>query len=287
MSVPEGKGWCGTSFELLEYWEGRLLRHLNMPYRKLKVDMLNTLEIVQRDKDQTPIVVIHGFASGLATFVNIFNSLGERYGRVYGIDLFGFGMSCEFPSYGARHAEDLFVMSLERWRVAMKLERMIILAHSFGAYISTSYADIYPERVERLVLFEPWGLQTVPKSYFPSLNPLWYLRMAGPVGLFLMRVLTLDLFKKFSTIGEGDEMLNYLYHCNVQCTADEAFMALTGPSYIAKRPIIPPAYAKIIQGSESWIERIESAEVVPNAGHQLYAEQPELFMEAVFRAIDD
>jgi pimeloyl-ACP methyl ester carboxylesterase len=302
---PKAQGWNRTSDSLLEYYESQLLRHLSAPHMVYQLplrgdEFINTLEIIhpRRRPHTTPVVVIHGFASALATFVNVLQALSETHANVYAIDLPGFGRSWKprFPSDN-RDAEDLLVESIELWRVQMGIGAMILCAHSFGAYIATRYAHRYPTAAA-LVLFEPWGFQTKPptQSQWPLclVNPLMLLRLAGPMGLPLMRMATRALFQDtFAGIGEGDEMLLYLYHCNVQCTGDAAFRSLSGPSYLPLRPATPARNTTVIYGAESWVGAEDFSdipdvvtEIVPGAGHQIYADQFEPFMAAVARALE-
>lgn len=43
-------------------------------------------------------------------------------------------------------AEQQWVATIEEWRKKVKLEKFILLGHSFGGYLATSYAISYPER---------------------------------------------------------------------------------------------------------------------------------------------
>ena len=303
MEIPSAQGWNQTSDALLEYHETRLLRHLRTPFRVYPVQIdqffINTLEITTHPHASTPpILVIHGFASALATFVNVLQALSEQHPCVYAIDLLGFGRSSKppFPPNNS-DAEELLVDSIERWRVQQGIDSMILCAHSFGAYISTNYAHRYPARATALILFEPWGFRTKrpTRSQWPLclINPLRILRLAGPMALPLMRATTRELFHHtFAGIGEGDEMLHYLYHANVQCTGDTAFMSLSGPAYLPVRPTTPAPNTTIIYGGDSWIGAADlshhtlATETIPNAGHQVYADQFEPFMAAVLRALE-
>lgn len=77
---------------------------------------------------------------------------------LYAIDLLGFGRS-DRPDFAteAETVEQQFVYSVEKWRLAMNINCMILLGHSFGGFIATSYAMKYPYRIEHLILADPWG----------------------------------------------------------------------------------------------------------------------------------
>ena len=63
-----------------------------------------------------------------------------------------------------REAEAFFVDSLEEWREKMKLDKMTLVGHSLGAYMSVAYALKYPTRVSRLVLLSPAGVPRDPNA---------------------------------------------------------------------------------------------------------------------------
>ena len=115
---PEPKGWHRTSPELLAYYESKLLSHLSVPFKVYPVSLqnnkpelrhlcnefINTLELVSSGdmglSHGSTVVVLHGFASAMATFVNIFEPIGKACKKLYAIDLLGFGRSSKpvFPT---------------------------------------------------------------------------------------------------------------------------------------------------------------------------------------------
>lgn len=89
------------------------------------------------------------------------------------------------------------VESLEEWRKQVNLEKFILLGHSFGGYLATSYAINHPDRVKHLILADPWGFTEKPARtdapfllkvlgliLYPLtyLNPLATIRAVGPIG---------------------------------------------------------------------------------------------------------
>ena len=118
-------------------------------------------EPTDKGNDQTsnlPIVLIHGYALGLAFFHKNFSSLCKKR-RVYAIDLPGFGLSSrvEFPEQPSE-CRNKIVDLIEKWRIAVKLEQFTLLGHSFGGYISASYTLKYKKNVRHLILADSWGV---------------------------------------------------------------------------------------------------------------------------------
>lgn len=63
------------------------------------------------------------------------------------IDWLGCGLSSR-PKFDCKttwDTESFFVESLEGWRKAMNIDKMVLCAHSLGAYMSTIYALKYPQ----------------------------------------------------------------------------------------------------------------------------------------------
>lgn len=131
--------------------------------------LVNTVEIgtPERTSDETDIVIVHGYGAGAAFFYRNMQALASvPNSRLYAIDWLGMGRSSRphFPLPSGRtveermkSTEDFFVESLEQWRIKMRIERMVLVGHSLGGYMSTVYALRYPERVSRLVLVSPAG----------------------------------------------------------------------------------------------------------------------------------
>merc|ERR1719440_2117295 len=124
-----------------------------------------------------PIFWLHGAGSGLAFGYRNFDALANLNGvrrRVIGIDWLGQAGSSR-PSYphaasykALSEAEKInaaiafSVDSLEAVRKALGVERVDLVGHSMGGYLSTQYALTHPERVRRLVLVSPVGWAAKP-----------------------------------------------------------------------------------------------------------------------------
>lgn len=115
-----------------------------------------------KNVNRPPLVLLHGYCNAALYFYRNLNGLREHFQTVYSLDMFGWGLSSR-PTFKTtdntvESAEDVFVESLEAWRKANRIEKMILAGHSMGGYFVVAYCEKYPERVERLMLISPVGV---------------------------------------------------------------------------------------------------------------------------------
>ncbi|MGH9457601.1 MAG: alpha/beta fold hydrolase [Thermoanaerobaculia bacterium] len=104
--------------------------------------------------DGPPIVVVHGgpgMSSG--SLIGDLHPLAATHRMIY-YDQRGGGRST-LPPRRSDLTIEANVRDLESVRRAFRLDRMTILAHSFGAAIAALYAVAHPARVERMVFLAP------------------------------------------------------------------------------------------------------------------------------------
>ncbi|CAD6184165.1 unnamed protein product [Caenorhabditis auriculariae] len=268
-----------------------------------------------------PIVLIQGFGAGVAWWCANLQPLARNH-TVYAFDLLGFGRSSR-PSFSsdASVAELQMVESIEDWRKAVGIEKMTIVAHSFGAYLASSYALEHPTRVRHLVLVEPWGFaekveptekQIKPYDWMMFLgglisyfNPLASVRLLGPYAPSIMRKIRPDLLTRYPS-KNSDDIYKYIYLTNSsEPTGESAFMAMSIPSGWAKRPMIrrfngidPTVDVTFVYGSKSFVEPgpafdIQSQrngyvdiQMIRCGGHHVYADEAAEFNKVVLEVID-
>ncbi|TFY53301.1 hypothetical protein EVG20_g10178 [Dentipellis fragilis] len=142
---------------------------------------LHHLDVASPDAP-APAVLLHGYGAGLGFFCLNFPALaqwaGLRGSSVYALDWLGMGRSARVPfrvrakrddiAGRVYEAESFFVESLEQWREQMGLEKMTLVGHSLGGYLSVVYALRYPQRVSKLVLLSPAGVPRDPNNTMPA-----------------------------------------------------------------------------------------------------------------------
>lgn len=261
--------WSPTSKEQLEEAECKILKRIQRPWVGNFIAVgegvqMWTLQVNLSPSKGPPLVLVHGFISGVCWWAQNFNALSEER-SVYAFDLPGFGRSSRpaFSHEDHQENECKFVHYIEEWRRAMGLDKMILLGHSFGGYVSMAYALKYPERIQHLILSDPWGFAILPagiadrhtdfKPEFDSL-PRWIqlgnsllntcnllapLRALGPLGPWLTQLTQFDTNKRASELWNDKDMVEYIYHCNAQNpTGEDAFRNMNVFFFWAKSPMI-------------------------------------------------
>ncbi|KAM4604864.1 (Lyso)-N-acylphosphatidylethanolamine lipase [Polymixia lowei] len=295
--------WRPTSMSLLKSTEAKILaciqndlwaRFVTLPNQDRIWTLTLTNKLGRKPAEQaakSPLVMIHGFGGGVGLWIRNLDAL-SRSRPVYAFDLLGFGRSSRptFPT-DATLAEEQFVNSIELWRQSVGLENMILLGHSLGGYLASSYAIQYPSRVTHLILVDPWGFperpqpeaqtqagqgqgtEVVKKPPLPRwvkaiaavislFNPLAVIRAAGPWGPGLVNRFRPDFKRKFEDLFDDDTMTQYIYHCNAQNPSGEVgFRAMSESLGWAKRPMLqrvhqlPPTMPlTMLYGARSWVD---------------------------------
>jgi proline iminopeptidase len=110
------------------------------------------------------LVMIHG-GPGMDSgyMVADFAPLEERHRLLY-YDQRGGGRSARPGQDPSLYTMERHVADLEALRVHFKLERMTLVAHSYGPALAASYAMTHPDRVARMILIGPLP---------PRLGDLW------------------------------------------------------------------------------------------------------------------
>ena len=123
---------------------------MNMKIGKIKLNYI----VEGSGKD---VVILHGWGANINTVLPIVNILKDRF-RVHALDLPGFGES-EEPKDPIDSYE--YADIVKSYMDKMKIEKVILIGHSFGGKLSIILGHKYPEYVEKIVLINSAGL--IPK----------------------------------------------------------------------------------------------------------------------------
>jgi 4,5:9,10-diseco-3-hydroxy-5,9,17-trioxoandrosta-1(10),2-diene-4-oate hydrolase len=113
-----------------------------------------------------PVVLVHGSGPGVSAYSNfaansqVISAAGYRAVMP---DMLGFGWSSK-PT-GIDYTLDLFVHTLREFLDALEIKRCVLVGNSLGGAISMKFAIDHPERVDKLVLMGPGGIESR-ETYF-------------------------------------------------------------------------------------------------------------------------
>jgi pimeloyl-ACP methyl ester carboxylesterase len=121
--------------------------------------------------DGRPVLLLHGMSTSADSFREIMNGLADDHWLI-APDLPGFGYSENTAPYTIPHLVEWLAAFID----ALALPPVVLLGHSFGGIVATSYALAYSEEVTSLVLVAPAVL--VAGNY-----PEWLRKMGNTLGL--------------------------------------------------------------------------------------------------------
>jgi pimeloyl-ACP methyl ester carboxylesterase len=123
--------------------------------RKVKGDQI-TLQLAVWQGEGKNILCLHGLTANCRCWDVIASSLAPE-NNILAIDLRGRGLS-DKPAAGyslQHHIRDIFCLLDD-----LKQERIVLMGHSLGAFISLAFAANYPERTEKIILMDGGGQLT-------------------------------------------------------------------------------------------------------------------------------
>eukprot|EP00753_Platysulcus_tardus_P020966 PLAT8513.1.p2 GENE.PLAT8513.1~~PLAT8513.1.p2 ORF type:complete len:432 (-),score=191.40 PLAT8513.1:79-1332(-) len=276
--------------------------------------------------DEVPVVMLHGYASALGSWfaAGDWPVLRSKY-RVYALDWPGWGRSSRhrWEIETVEEAEDYFVEALEEWRQQKGIERMRLVGHSLGGYLSAVYALRYPDRVEKLVLVSPaavppakpvklpasGGMRTLARALLSlwdsGYTPQSMIRGLGPAGQWLA-ALYVDKRGEFSSpMLQKAAFTDYMAQMTMApSTADECLPCLLAPFAQAKQPLAHRLHqlqmpVSFLYGGRDWMDWTAAdalRDVVPTdvrvytvgrAGHYVWMEDMVEFEAKLLLAMED
>lgn len=102
------------------------------------------------------IIFLHGAWHNSAVWLPMMLNLANDY-HCIAPDLLGFGDSPLTPK--SDYSIDLIVEFLSEYLSNLKLDQVVLLGEGLGAWIAASFVLKYPEKIDKLILIEPTGLE--------------------------------------------------------------------------------------------------------------------------------
>jgi len=118
-----------------------------------------------------PLILLHGFGSKKESFMGQIPELSKHF-RVITIDMRGAGKSSR-PNY--HYTMEMLADDVKGLMDYLSIQKINLIAHSFGGMIAQNFVVKYPESVNKLVLIN--SLPKIPDEYDPE--PYIQMRIKG------------------------------------------------------------------------------------------------------------
>jgi pimeloyl-ACP methyl ester carboxylesterase len=127
----------------------------------LKTLLYKNTKISYTDSGEgTTIILLHGFLENKKMWKDYVLLFSENY-RIISIDLLGHG---ESECLGYVHEMEDNAKAVNEVLEHLKIKKVIILGHSMGGYVSLAFAELYPEKLQKLVLLNSTSKEDSPEK---------------------------------------------------------------------------------------------------------------------------
>ncbi|MFX1279024.1 MAG: alpha/beta fold hydrolase [Promethearchaeota archaeon] len=251
-----------------------------------------------------PLLLLHGFGSKKESFMGQIPELSKHF-KVIAMDMRGAGKSSR-PNY--HYSMDMFVEDIKGLIEFLGIEKVNLIAHSFGGMIAQNVIVKYPEIVNKLVLINS-PLPRIPKDY----NPEPYIQMRIK-GLELRKVDPIKAFwdstkmgfyhefrkkmmnnprEKFYGLWSAEDLINYytsdpptpqdIRNISYSFNTHNAFNKL---QYISQKTLLLAASHDVLVPKERMMELHNmipnsTLEVIEKAGHESHKSNAPEVNEAI------
>ena len=176
------------------------LYRVDVPIRGLPDMELSVVDIWPEGAEKA-IMFVHGYAGCAETWEYQVNYFARKY-RVVVPDLRGHGQSdAPFTQYTMPELVEDIQTIAETLHLP---EQFVLVGHSFGGSIGVEYANVHPERLEKLILISTAGEYPLPRamallSRFPTavVRPWWRYRPRWNAELHVMKRMALNNMRKW------------------------------------------------------------------------------------------
>jgi pimeloyl-ACP methyl ester carboxylesterase len=234
--------------------------------------------------DGIPIVLLHGIGSNAKSWRRQLNAFSRRF-KVIAWDAPGYGQSAD-PDWQTPAIHN-YSESLRELLDTLGIPSAVIFGHSLGGTIAQDFYGTYPERVKGLILADTTqgdGALPVTVRQDKLAERMKMIRTMTPVEL--ARARAPKLFSKRAPQDLIAEAVTIMSEVRESGYAPAAIALSTADVRHVLNKINVPLL--LIWGSEDeitppWKQFPKSAEIemIPNAGHLCYMEQPDVFNRIV------
>lgn len=143
--------------QLMKDWYQKFLKKLSYPVEsvEVKTSIGPTSVLISGPKDGIPVVGLHGAVAGAPHMMGELGDIPNKY-RFYGIDIVG--QSVASAQVRPDVKTDAFACWLSEVLDELKLDKVILMAVSWGGCVAMNTAVYCPERIQGMILLSPGSI---------------------------------------------------------------------------------------------------------------------------------
>jgi len=270
---------------------------ITSPIKGAKTIQVNGQELAYVEAGQgDPLILVHGNGNDLRNWSKQIDEFAKQY-RVI-----AYSRRCHYPNACtgreddytyAQHAKDLLALM-----DALKIQKAIVVGHSYGASVVGIAATMAPERFTSIVLAEPNFRKLLPQiqadqaqysqNQIDAMMRKMFLKqhnLEGALHTYADWVRTaswdqMDPVTKQSMLDNGKAMIAYTAHGEAPEFTCETAKKVMMPMLVVYGEESPPNN-RIIASTLTECAMTAKRAVIPNATHTMHRQNPDAFNKAV------
>ena len=236
--------------------------------------------------DAYPLVLLHG--AGLSSTVWFANIAAlSAHHRVYTVDVVGDAGKSVADRLMEKRAD--YAQWLKEAFDGLHIEKFDLLGHSYGGWLTLNTALAYPDRLRKIVLLAP-AATFCPLGFITKL--ILYLgefKIHPPARSMLKAIAAKETVLEETFIHFMERVTRYCSPATMYPTVytDDELKQVDHPALLligSKEKIYNPQ--KAIKRAKRWMPGL-SAEIVPDAGHLLIMDRPDIINKRILKFLSD
>lgn len=233
------------------------------------------------------VVIIHGVGGHKEDWAGVGAALASDH-RVFAIDMLGFGDSSKTGDDLSMPVQAAAVLALLDHA---GLSKASIVGNSVGGWVAATFAAIFPDRLDRLVLIDAAGFKAMfegppPVNFDPGspdeMQALIDITISGPMAR--TPGLAEQAYGRYVSSGEKAIAATWGKSLFISPRLEDLLPAIVAPTVVlwgADDKLFPSVLAGVFAGQIKGAR----AELIPGAGHFPQIDQPEATTQAILTAL--
>lgn len=137
----------------------KLLSEYKFPTQYVAIDSTEIAYVKKGNQNKT-LLFVHGLSSNIDAWSQNFEALSTQFTCV-ALDLPGYGKSSKV---NADYTPTFFSEIINKFIEVLNLENVVLIGHSMGGQAAIKFAVTYPDKISKLILIAPAGIEQFSKA---------------------------------------------------------------------------------------------------------------------------